>query len=166
MAISAKRDALLDFFPRFRVRTLLGQLVDRLLACVANNVVKVDDGRMREPAMGTTLRRFKLHPGLATTPAVLINGSLVPLFILQVPTFIRLSVFELANFRILVRHLKQFLSPVQGLAISPWLARIEQLVPAFNQTVGTGRVIGRVRDNPFKFMALGIALPERNHAFL
>lgn len=166
MAVSAKRYALLDLFPRFPVGTLLGQLVDRLLACVANDVVKVDDGRMREPAMRTILRRLKLHPGLATKTAVLANGLLVFLFVRQVPAFIRFSVFELTNFRILVRHLDQLLAPVQGLAISPWLTRIEQLVPAFNQTVGTRRVIGRVRDNPFEFIALGIALPERNHAFL
>ena len=166
MAVRTERNALLDLFPRFGVRTLLGQLVDRLLTCVANDVVKVNDGRMREPAMRTILRRLKLHPGLSAIPAVLVYGLLVLFLVFKVPAFICQAIFELANFRILVRHLGQLLSPVKGLAISPWLTWIEQLVPAFNQTVRAGRVIGRVRDNPFKFIAPGIALPERNHAFL
>lgn len=166
MAVRTERYALLDFFPRLRIGTLLGKFIDRKFRLRANDVVKINDGRMRKPAMRTILCRFKFHPGLTAIAAALVNGFLVLFFVYQVPALISFSVFELANFRIFVWHLGQFLSPVKGFAISPRLTWIKQLIPAFNQTVRARRVIGRVRDNPFEFMTPGIALPERNHAFL
>lgn len=166
MTVSAKRNALLDLFPRLRVGTLLGQLVDRLLGFVADYVVKVDDGRVREPAEHAFLRRLELHPQLAIVPTVFRRTGHVFLFVIQVPAFVCFSIFDLTYFRILVRHLLDFLSPVKAMHVRPGIARLEQLVPASNETIRTLRVCRGIGNDPGVILALGKHFADRNHAFL
>lgn len=166
MTVSAKRNALLDLFPRLRVRTLLGQMVNGSLGFVADHVVKVNDGRMREPAKRTFLRRLELHPQLAALSAVFGRTGHVFLFVIQVPAFVCLSIFDLAYFRILVRHLLDFLSPVKAMHVGPGIARLKQLVSAANKTIRTLRVCRGVGNDPGVILALGKHFADRNHAFL
>lgn len=166
MTVSAKWNALLDLLNRFRVGPLLNKFIDRLFIGVADHVMKVNDGRVRKAAKRTVLRRFKFHPQLAIVPLVFCRNLLMFLFISLIPAFICLFVFFPSDFEILVRHLLNFLSPVKAMDPGPGIARFEQLITPFNQTVGAGWVGGSVTNNPFEFIALGVLLTDGNHAFL
>ena len=166
MTVSAKRDALLDFFPRLRVRTLLGQMVDGSLGFVADDVVKINHGRMRKPAERTFLRRLELHPQLAIIAAVFSRTGHVFLFVSLVPALICLSIFNFPLFRILVRHLLDALSPVKTMDVRPGIARLEQLVPAPDETIRTLRVCRGVGNDPGVILALGVHFADGNHALL
>lgn len=137
MTVSAERNALLDLFSRLCVRTLLGQVMNGFLGFVADYVVKVNDGRMGESTKSAFLRRFELHPQIAILSTVFGRTGHVLCFVFKVPALVCLSIFDFTYFRILVRHLLDFLSPVKAMHVGPGIAWLEQLVPAPDETVRT-----------------------------
>jgi len=92
VAICTKRDALLNFFHGLGVRALLGKLIHGTLVFAADHVMKVNDGRMREPAMKTILRRFELGPQGPGIAFIRGRTGHVLFFISLVPTFIGLGI--------------------------------------------------------------------------
>lgn len=166
MAVSTKRNALLNLFQGFSVRTLLGQLVDRKFRLRANDMVKVNNGRVRESTKRTVLRRFELHPQLAVVSPILGRKLLMLFFISLIPALICLFVLFSADCEILIRHLFNPLSPVKTMHPGPWIAGFEQLITTLNQAIGAGRVSGSVANNPGEIFTLGVLLPDGNHAFL
>jgi hypothetical protein len=105
VAIRAKRDALLNLFKRLGIRTLLGKLIHGTLAFVADHVMEIDNRGVREPAMKTILRRFKLGPQGPGIAFIRGRTDHVLFFISLVPTLVSLGILLAANDWIFIWHL-------------------------------------------------------------
>ena len=92
VAICAKRDALLNLFKRLGVRATLGKLIYGTFAFAADHVMEIDNRGMREPAMKTILRRFKLGPQGPGIAFIRGRTGHVLFFISLVPTFVGLGI--------------------------------------------------------------------------
>lgn len=105
VAICTKRDALLDLFKRLGIRTTLGKLIHGTFAIAPDHVMEIDNRGMREPAMKTVLRRFKLGPQGPGIAFIRGRTGHVLFFISLVPTFVSLGILLAANDWIFIWHL-------------------------------------------------------------
>jgi hypothetical protein len=105
VAIGAKRDALLNFFHGLGIRTLLGQLIHGTFTLAPDHVMEIDNRGMREPAMKTILRRFKLGPQGPGIAFIRGRTGHVLFFISLVPTLVSLGILLAANDWIFIWHL-------------------------------------------------------------
>ncbi len=105
VAIRAKRNALLDLFKRLGIRTTLSKLIHGTFAFAPDHVMEIDNRGMREPAMKTILRRFKLGPQGPGIAFIRGRTGHVLFFISLVPTLVSLGILLAANDWIFIWHL-------------------------------------------------------------
>jgi len=105
VTVSAKRDALGYYFCHGPgVRPVSNQGADNEFF-VADHVMKINGGRMIEPAHKAILRRFELNPQGAVVFFVFGRTGLVLCFIFLIPAFVRLCILSRANCGIFIRHI-------------------------------------------------------------
>ena len=105
VAVSAKRNALChNFFHCPGIRTVFNQLANNQFF-VANNMMKINGGRMIEPTHKAVLRRFELDPQGAVLFFVFGRTGLVLCFILLIPTLVCLGILLGTNDWIFIWHL-------------------------------------------------------------
>ncbi len=105
VTVSAKRDALChNFFHCPGIRTVFNQGADNEFF-VADHVMKINGGRMIEPAHKAILRRFELDPQGAVVFSVFGRTGLVLCFIFLIPTLVCLGILLGTNDWIFIRHI-------------------------------------------------------------